>query len=485
MAEVFLARYVGPEGFEKRLVIKRVLPRLSDDRHLLRMFFEEAKTHVSLSHGNLVSVFDFGRVGNDYFIAMDYVHGGDLATLLAFERQAGRALSPSLVAYLGIEICRGLGYVHRRGFVHRDVSPRNVLLSIDGEVKLSDFGLVLKSESDVQGVRGTLAYTSPEQARGERVDARGDLYSVGVVLAEALAGKRLRDAVDAEAALALARAGAPIAIEGPLADVVARATQTDPDARFSGSEEMMAAIERASAALGRGRESAARELAAKMAELAPVAEAALALSEARGAASTIAGKAARASLAETYFRDNASVAFVDEVMSAPAGGRPAPRRQWLPWVAAMVAALVAGGFALRAARSPAVAAPPPAVAVSAPSVAAPAPSVPASAPSVAPSPSAPPASPVVASPLPTRSRNLVRRPATAESGTVEVQCQPWCVPYVDGSARGEDGRNHTLTLSAGRHRLEVRRLDDRLQRTVQVRAGQSQRVEFAFESKFQ
>src|SRR5437870_12137782 len=105
MAEVFLARYVGPEGFEKRLVIKRVLPRLSDDRHLLRMFFEEAKTHVSLSHGNLVSVFDFGRVGNDYFIAMEHVHGADLGTLLAAESAAGRTLAPPLCAYIGIDLC--------------------------------------------------------------------------------------------------------------------------------------------------------------------------------------------------------------------------------------------------------------------------------------------------------------------------------------------------------------------------------------------
>src|SRR5439155_5162460 len=96
MAEVFLARYVGPEGFEKRLVIKRVLPRLSDDRHLLRMFFEEAKTHVSLSHGNLVSVFDFGRVGNEYFLAMEHVPGADLGLLLHAARTDGGPLPAAL-----------------------------------------------------------------------------------------------------------------------------------------------------------------------------------------------------------------------------------------------------------------------------------------------------------------------------------------------------------------------------------------------------
>src|SRR5439155_10683710 len=140
--------------------------------------------------GNLVSVFDFGRVGNDYFIAMEQVHGADLATLCAYERQAGRALSPALAAYVGIEVCRGLGYVHRRGFVHRDVSPRNILLSVDGEVKLSDFGLVLAATSaGAQGVRGTLGYMTPEQARGDAVDGRSDLYSLGLVLAEAVRGE--------------------------------------------------------------------------------------------------------------------------------------------------------------------------------------------------------------------------------------------------------------------------------------------------------
>src|SRR4029079_4182959 len=99
MAEAFLARYAGPEGFEKQLVIKRVLPRISDSQHLLRMFFEEAKTQVSFSQSNLVSVFDFGRVDNEYFIAMDYVRGADLASLFAAERAAGRRLAPSLLAH--------------------------------------------------------------------------------------------------------------------------------------------------------------------------------------------------------------------------------------------------------------------------------------------------------------------------------------------------------------------------------------------------
>src|SRR5262249_21476418 len=163
--EVFLARYRGPEGFEKRLVIKRVLSSRAADQRFLSLFFEEARLQVSLSHGNLVPVFDFGRVGNDYFLAMEHVEGRDLGALLAAGRERGRALAPMLCAYVGAEVCRGLAYVHRRGFVHRDVTPRNILLSRDGEVKLSDFGVALAQESTVApGVRGTLAYMAPEQA---------------------------------------------------------------------------------------------------------------------------------------------------------------------------------------------------------------------------------------------------------------------------------------------------------------------------------
>src|SRR5205814_8727751 len=121
------------------------------------------------------------------------------------------------------------GSVPRRGFVHRDVSPRNVLLSSDGEVKLSDFGLALAAASEAApGVRGTLAYMAPEQARGERVDGRGDLYALGIVLAEALLGRRAREAASDAEALALARAGAPVEPPGPLGAIVARATQSAP-----------------------------------------------------------------------------------------------------------------------------------------------------------------------------------------------------------------------------------------------------------------
>ena len=478
MAEVFLARYVGPQGFEKRLVIKRVLPQHGHDRRFLRLFFDEARTQVSLSHGNLVPVFDFGRVGNAYFIAMEEVRGCDLGTLFAAGQKRARTLSPLLVAQIGIEVCRGLAYVHRRGFVHRDVSPRNVLVSTDGEVKLSDFGVALAAASDAApGLRGTLAYMAPEQARGERVDGRADLFSLGMVLAEGLLGRRPRAHADETAALAAARAGEAATVEGPLAGLVERATCREPDARFADAEAMLVALEHEAAALGRKGGSAARELAACVAEWVPRANA----SQEGSAADDIAAVTAPTVGAETYFRDGGSEHFVDDVLH--------DRRRTLAGRAAFVAAAVAvvagGAFAtarvVRSARhdSGALAAP-----------ATPPPSGPRPAAVVPPStamPRAEPAAPVVrptsntSAGVGSRSRAIAPRTRSAASGVVLMRCTPWCIPSVDGEVRGGDGRNHRLELPAGVHHLSARRLDDHLDRTVEVPDGATVTVDFTFD----
>jgi serine/threonine-protein kinase len=481
MAEVFLARYVGPQGFEKRLVIKRVLPQHGTDRRFLRLFIDEARTHVSLSHGNLVPVFDFGRVGNAYFIAMEEVRGCDLATLLAAGARRGQKLPPLLVAQLGIEVCRGLAYVHRRGYVHRDVSPRNVLLSYDGEVKLSDFGVALAATSDAApGLRGTLAYMAPEQARAERVDGRADLYALGMVLAEALAGRRVRANADEGAALAAARAGTPVVAEGPLGAVIARATATDPAARFADAEAMLVALEHEAAALGRAGAAAARELAATIAEWQPPA----AQDRAAPGDDAAAGDEATAATMgeETYFRDNESASFVDDVLADAPGGAAGRARVWRWAIAAVVlatsGALVVAGRTLASHRrataapasQPTIASAPPPVAPTPPVEAARAPA-PAPAPPRA-NPHRPPA-PAAAPPT------VARKPAG--SGTLSIRCTPWCIPTVDDEVRGSDGRNHRLVLPAGTHRVSVRRLDDHAERTVDIRDGEAQTIEFTFD----
>ncbi len=212
MAEVFKAKSYGVEGFEKILVIKRILPELSRSQEFVEMFIHEAKLAVRLSHANIVQVFDLGRVdpaggpaGEAYYIAMEYVSGLDLATVLARLRRQRIAVPIQMGVYVASEIAKGLDHAHRRrdelmrplGIVHRDVSPHNVLLSFEGEVKVTDFGIAKargaldgkgKEDTQSRALQGKFGYMSPEQARAEPVDARSDLFSLGTLLYECVAG---------------------------------------------------------------------------------------------------------------------------------------------------------------------------------------------------------------------------------------------------------------------------------------------------------
>ena len=217
MAEVFKAKSYGVEGFEKVVVIKRILPELARSKEFVDMFIHEAKLAVRLSHANIVQVFDLGLApGEDsghsgrapqpdaYYMAMEYVHGFDLATLLTGCRQKQVILPIDMCVYIAAEVAKGLDHAHRRrdeqsaalGIVHRDVSPQNVLLSLEGEIKVTDFGIAkARGALETNGVedtrsrqlQGKFGYMSPEQARGESVDARSDLFSLGIVLYECLA----------------------------------------------------------------------------------------------------------------------------------------------------------------------------------------------------------------------------------------------------------------------------------------------------------
>jgi serine/threonine protein kinase/tetratricopeptide (TPR) repeat protein len=212
MAEVFKAKSFGVEGFEKVLVIKRILPALAAHPKFVDMFVHEAKLAVRLSHANIVQVFDLGRVDHptgeptSYFIAMEYVPGLDLATLLARCRRLKVQIPFGMAVFLAAEVAKALEHAHRRrdeharplGIVHRDISPQNILLSWEGEVKVTDFGIAKakdsiaseEAEDDARNgrVRGKLAYMSPEQSRALPVDGRSDLFSLGTVLYELIAG---------------------------------------------------------------------------------------------------------------------------------------------------------------------------------------------------------------------------------------------------------------------------------------------------------
>jgi serine/threonine protein kinase len=213
MAEVFKAKSYGVEGFEKILVIKRILPELARSPDFVDMFIHEAKLAVRLSHANIVQVFDLGKApagaseseGVAYYIAMEYVHGLDLASFLARARRQQLVLPIQLGVYVASEVAKGLDHAHRRrdeqmrplGIVHRDVSPQNVLLSFEGEVKVTDFGIAkargaldqsAPEDTRARKLQGKFGYMSPEQARGDSVDGRSDLFSLGIILYECVTG---------------------------------------------------------------------------------------------------------------------------------------------------------------------------------------------------------------------------------------------------------------------------------------------------------
>ncbi len=247
MADVFRAKSRGVEGFEKVLVIKRILSELATDDSFVEMFVNEAKIAVTLSHANIVQVFDLGRIESAYYIAMEHVAGIDLERIHALTLASGRPMPVELAVFLASEIAKALDYAHRRrdasmkplGIVHRDVSPSNVLVSFEGEVKLTDFGIAKAlhtGKTDEGLLKGKIAYMAPEQARAETVDSRADLFALGVVLYELLGGRHpFRGATSRETYDNVLRASpAPLADVPPeLARIVEVALGADPDDRYA------------------------------------------------------------------------------------------------------------------------------------------------------------------------------------------------------------------------------------------------------------
>jgi len=203
MAEVWKARMRGVEGFQKTVAIKKILPYMTGNADFIGMFIDEAKLAAQLSHPNIIHIYDLGKIGSDFYIAMEYVEGKDLRSLLNAARQHNFPLPLGLALLIGVRLANALGYAHRKrdfegkelALVHRDVSPQNVLISFDGDVKLCDFGIakaVSKAgQTQMGALKGKLQYMSPEQARGAQVDARSDIFSLGAVLFEMLTGQRL------------------------------------------------------------------------------------------------------------------------------------------------------------------------------------------------------------------------------------------------------------------------------------------------------
>lgn len=203
MAEVFRAESEGLQGFRKQVAIKRVLPHLSEKKRFISMFLDEARLSAQLSHSNCVQVFDIGVGDSAYFIVMEFVEGANLKSIAESVKKQGKDFPVAAAAWIAHEICKGLSYAHELTdssgvplqIVHRDMSPPNVLITKFGEVKIVDFGLAKASsqleKSEPGIIKGKFSYLSPEAAMGQEVDARTDVFAVGIILWELLAGQRL------------------------------------------------------------------------------------------------------------------------------------------------------------------------------------------------------------------------------------------------------------------------------------------------------
>ena len=259
MAEIFLAASRGPEGFEKEVVIKRVRSALASDPSFVQMFIAEARVASKLNHPNIVHIFDFDQHGDSYYLAMEYVRGKSLAEIQRRTRELGVHVRPVLAAQIALEVARGLSYAHRMtdhgralNLVHRDVTPHNVLISFDGSVKLTDFGIAKAGNraSTVGMLKGKFAYMSPEQARADVVDARTDIFALGITLWELLTQGRLFDG-DSDVAVLRAVQERPIEppsqlnpeVDAGLSAIVLKALERSPAARYQTAHEFERALQ--------------------------------------------------------------------------------------------------------------------------------------------------------------------------------------------------------------------------------------------------
>ncbi|HET6465896.1 MAG TPA: serine/threonine-protein kinase [Nitrospiria bacterium] len=263
MAELFMAKQTGLKGFEKVMAIKRILPHLTEDAEFISMFINEAKLAALLTHQNIVQIFDLGHVENSYFIAMEYVMGKDLRTILQRAKALNLPMSIGHAMLIITKVCAGLDYAHRKkdlagrdlNIVHRDVSPQNILVSYEGEVKLVDFGIAKaasqSSETRTGILKGKLSYMAPEQAWGRAVDRRADIFAVGILLFELLTGHKLfkgdndfntlekvREAKVEPTPTSLNKQVAP-----ELEAIILKALAREPDNRFQSASELQTALE--------------------------------------------------------------------------------------------------------------------------------------------------------------------------------------------------------------------------------------------------
>jgi serine/threonine protein kinase len=263
MAEVFRAKRTGVEGFEKVVAVKRILSHLSDNKEFVDMFVDEAKMVGGLAHPNIVQIFDLGKLEKNYYIAMEYVHGRDLRTILRRARERSLRIPLDISTYVVSKVCAALEYAHRkkddRGqpmlIVHRDISPQNILISFEGDVKLTDFGIAKAatkaSTTDKGALRGKLLYMSPEQAWGKPMDKRSDVFSLGIVFYEMLTQQKPFLGTSEMSILETVRecrVPPPTTLNDKIPEklerVVMKSLERDPEVRYQDAGEMLRDLER-------------------------------------------------------------------------------------------------------------------------------------------------------------------------------------------------------------------------------------------------
>jgi serine/threonine-protein kinase len=261
MGEVYAAVAFGAEGFKRIFVVKRLRPELSANPELINQFVNEARLGAGLVHSNIIPIFDFGKVGAHYYLAEEYILGRNVELVVSRSLDAQKPLPLELTFFIAHETLKALAYAHSRcdesgapmGLVHRDISPANIMISSRGEVKLLDFGIAKlpggPSQTRHGVVKGNMTYMAPEQARGYPVDARTDLFSLGLVIFRCVAGRPLYQAPEMHQLLLKAAEGPRdeewrriISLPDPAARLLSKALQPDPAMRFATAEDFAAAL---------------------------------------------------------------------------------------------------------------------------------------------------------------------------------------------------------------------------------------------------
>ena len=261
MAELFRAKITSVEGFEKLVAIKKILPNLTQDSNLVDMFIDEAKLAAMLTHQNIVQIYDLGSMEGAYFIAMEYIHGKDLRVLSNKSKEKGLPLPLEYALYITCRICSGLDYSHNlKDFqgnplklIHRDISPQNILVTYEGEVKIVDFGIAkaAKKTADTREglIKGKLAYMSPQQAAGKTIDHRSDIFSTGILLYEMITGVRLFEGDDLKILDRVRKADFQLAetifsdLPAEVSEILHRALAKTPSRRYKSCVAMLADLE--------------------------------------------------------------------------------------------------------------------------------------------------------------------------------------------------------------------------------------------------